>query len=224
MFFMFFVFYVLLFYNLDMKRFLIILFLVMVCTSFGCANALDFNLSKKQQAEEQIDEKSEQARVLYAQNDIDGALVILQNKKEAERSAQDWLMLGNIMQDKEKIPEAIYMFNHAINKDPKYYKAYYNLGYIYFIQDKPNMALAEFKKAVKYKPDFSYGYYNIGCAYLKLKNYRTARYNFFKAMDLRANEPNIYYNLAYCYKMLNDEKKAKTYLDLYNKMMEQHEL
>lgn len=211
-------------YNFDMKRFLVILFLATVCASYNCADAASLKFWEKPQVVEQIDERSEQARVLYAQNDIDGALVILQNKKESERSAQDWLMIGNIMQDKEKIPEAIYMFNHAINKDPKFYKAYYNLGYIYFIQDKPNMALAEFKKAVKYKPDFSYGYYNIGCAYLKLKNYRSARYNFFKAMDLRANEPNIYYNLAYCYKMLNDNKKAQTYLDLYNQMMEQHEL
>ena len=207
-----------------MKRFLIILFLVIMCISFDSAQALDLGLGKKQAVEEQTDKISEQARVLYAQNDIDGALKILQNKKEDERNAQDWLMMGNIMQDKEKITEAIYMFNHSINKDPKFYKAYYNLGYIYFIQDKPNMALAEFKKAVKYKPDFSYGYYNIGCAYLKLKNYRTARYNFFKAMDLRANEPNIYYNIAYCYKMLNDEKNAQKYLELYNKMMEQHEL
>lgn len=86
------------------------------------------------------------------------------------------------------------------------------------------MALAEFKLAVKYKPDFSYGYYNIGCAYLKLNKYSQARYNFFKAMDLRANEPNIYYNLAYIFKKQGKDKQAQTYLDLYNKMMESHEL
>ena len=112
------------------------------------------------------------------------------------------------------------MFNEAINKDPKYYKAHYNLGYIYFIQDKPNLALAEFKKTVKLKDDFSYGYYNMGCAYLKLKDYRNAKYNFFRALDSGNSEPSIYYNLAYSYKMLNKEKQAQTYLDLYNKIME----
>lgn len=207
-----------------MKKFLVILFLFILCTSAETVQALDFNLGKKQQEQQQQDPVSEQARALYAQNNIDETFKLLQNKKEEERSAEDWLMLGNILQDKEKINEAVYMFNHALLKDPKYYKAHYNLGYIYLIQDKPNMALAEFKKAVKYNPEFSYGYYNIGCAYLKLKSYRNARYNFFKAMDLRANEPNIYYNIAYCYKMLNDNKKAQTYIDLYNKMMEQHEL
>ncbi len=207
-----------------MRKLLIILSLAVFCNSFNYAQSAGLNFTTKKQTEIKTDEQSEHAKALYAQNDIDNALKILQNKKEADRSAQDWLMLGNIMQDKEKITEAIYMYNQAINKDPKFYKAHYNLGYIYFIQEKPNMALTEFKKAVKYNPEFSYGYYNIGCAYLKLKNYRNAKYYFFKSMDLRANEPNIYYNLAYCYKMLNNEKKAQTYLDIYNKMIEQHEL
>ncbi|MBR1425416.1 tetratricopeptide repeat protein [bacterium] len=206
-----------------MKRFLVLLLIFMLGTSFECSNAVGLSFGKKQ-TEVQTDEISQQARVLYAQNNIDEALTLLQNKKEAERTAQDWLMMGNIMQDKDKIPEAVYMFNQALNKEPKYYKAHYNLGYIYFIQDKPNMALAEFKKAVKYNPEFAYGYYNIGCVYLKLKNYGSAKYNFFKALDLRANEPNVYYNLAYCYKKLGKDKKAQIYLDLYNKMMEQHEI
>ena len=86
------------------------------------------------------------------------------------------------------------------------------------------MALQELKLAVRYKSDFSYGYYNIGCAYLKLKKYSQARYNFFRALNLKANEPDIYYNLSYTYKMQKNEKQAKVYLDLYNQMMENHEL
>lgn len=210
-----------------MKKFLVYLFIIGIL-SIDCAHAGIFpTKSSGAQSEVEAPEMntiSQQARVLYAQNDIDGALKLLKEKSESERSAQDWLMIGNILQDKEKIDEAIYMFNKAIALDPKFYKAHYNLGYIYLIQEKPNMALAEFKQAVKYKPDFSYGYYNIGCAYLKLKKYTQARYNFFKALDLRANEPNVYYNLAYTFKMLNKEKQANDYLELYNKMMEQHEI
>lgn len=209
-------------YNLTMKK-LFITFLI-ICATLT-TTCYGFTLpNKKASQQEQTDIKSQQARVLYAQNDIDGALKILSEKPEDERSAQDWLMLGNIMQDKEKINEAVYMFNQSINKEPKFYKAHYNLGYIYLSQDKPNMAITEFKQAVKYKPDFSYGYYNMGCAYLKLNKYSTARYYFFKALDLKANEPDVYYNLAYTFKMLGKEKQAQSYLDLYNKMMESHEL
>ena len=173
-----------------------------------------------QEKQEEMDSTSQQARVMYAQNEIDQALKLLLTKGEAYRSAEDWLLIGNILQDKDKLDEAIYMYKQAIEKDPKYYKAHYNLGYIYLIQEKPNMALEEFKKSVKYKDDFAYGYYNMGCAYLKLKQYRNARYNFFRAIDVKGDEPMIYYNLAYTFKKLNKEKQAKEYLDIYNKLME----
>lgn len=203
-----------------MKRFLTIIILgcVLFCTT-GKVSAFNLNW-KKEQAPIEIDETSKQARILYAQNDIDSALKLLKSKGELTRTSEDWLLIGNILQDKDRIDEAIYMFKKALEIDPKYYKAHYNLGCIYLSQDKPNMALAEFKQAVKYKDNFAYGYYNIGCAYLALKEYRNARYNFYKALDIKGDEPSIYYNLAYTYKMLNNEKQAKTYYDLYNKLIE----
>ena len=172
---------------------------------------------------EEIDASSQEARVLYAQNEIDRALKVLKTKGEEYRTAEDWLLIGNILQDKDKLDEAIYMYKKAIEKNPKYYKAYYNLGYIYLIQEKPNMALTEFKKSVKYKDDFAYGYYNMGCAYLKLKQYKNARYNFFRAIDAKSDEPMFYYNLAFTFKKLNKEKQAQTYLDIYNKLMERQQ-
>ncbi|MBD5403292.1 tetratricopeptide repeat protein [bacterium] len=198
-----------------MKKLFITLFIL-----GGLFSGSAFAALKKDVEQATPDPVSEQAKILYAQNDIDGAMKILQDKAEDSRSAEDWLLMGNILQDKDKINEAVYMFNQAISVDPKYYKAHYNLGYIYMIQDKPNMALTEFKKSTKYKDDFSYGYYNIGCVYLKLKDYRNAKYNFFRAMDLKNADPNIYYNLAYSFKMLNKEKQAQIYLDLYNKLTE----
>lgn len=198
------------------------LFITLLVISLGCPSTFAFSLTKKTEVV-QSDTVSEQARILYAQNDIDGALNILNKKSEEARSAQDWLLIGNIMQDKEKIDEAVYMFSQSINTDSKFYKAHYNLGYIYLSKNQPNMALSEFKLAAKYKPDFAYAYYNIGCAYLKLGKYSLARYNFFKALDLKANEPNIYYNLAYTFKKQGKEKQAQTYLDLYNQMIESHE-
>lgn len=210
-------------YNFSMKKLLVSLFVLTLLlgnTAVGAPVKLPW---KKEVQQVVVDPVSEQAKALYAQNEIDEALKLLQGKSEDSRSAEDWLLIGNILQDKDKIDEAVYMFKKSIEKDPKFYKAHYNLGYIYLIQDKPNMALEEFKQTVKYKDDFAYGYYNMACAYLKLKQYRNARYNFFRAMDLKANEPNVYYNLAYTFKMLNKEKQAQTYLDIYNKMIERQQ-
>lgn len=201
------------------KLILLLTILVMFCSVESFA-ALPWQ--KVQEQTIQVDATSEQAKVLYAQNEIDEALKLLKSKGEEYRSAEDWLIIGNILQDKDRIDEAVYMFKKSIEKDPKYYKAHYNLGYIYLIQDKPNMALEEFKKAVKYKDNFAYGYYNMGCAYLKLKQYGSAKYNFFRAVDLKNDEPMFYYNLAYTYKQMGKEKQAQTYLDLYNKLMERN--
>ena len=202
-----------------MKRLLLFL-LVIIGISAVSASALELPWQKSREEVVELDETSQQARVLYAQNEIDSALKLLKSRGEETRTAEDWLLIGNILQDKEKIDEAIYMYKKAIEVNPKYYKAHYNLGCIYLMQEKPNMALTEFKQAVKYKDDFAYGYYNMGCAYLKLKEYRNARYNFFRALDMKGTDPAIYYNLAYTFKKLNNEKQAKTYLDMYNKLME----
>lgn len=210
-------------YNFSMKK--ILAALLLVCMTFT-SNCYAITLKKQNPAQEQTQQnpKSQQARALYAQNEIDNALDLLTQIPEEERTALDWLLIGNIMQDKENIDQALYMFNQSVKKDSKFYKSHYNLGYIYLSKNQPNMALTELKLAVKYKPDFSYGYYNIGCAYLKLKKYSQARYNFFRSLNLRANEPNVYYNIAYTYKKQGKEKQAQTYLDLYNKMMEDHDL
>lgn len=205
-------------YNSGMKKILLTLLILCSATTLNSYAAMPWQ--KVQEEQTTIDATSQQAKVLYAQNEIDEALKLLKSKGEETRTAEDWLIIGNILQDKDKLDEAIYMFKKSIEKDPKFYKAHYNLGYIYLIQDKPNMALQEFKQAVKYKDNFAYGYYNMGCAYLKLKQYKNARYNFFRAMDIKNDEPMIYYNLAYTFKMLNNEKQAKTYLEIYNKLIE----
>jgi len=211
-----------LFYNAAMKKLILISLILTIFTAIP-AKAIDLPWKKQQEVQQQADPVSEQAKALYAQNEIDEALKLLQSKAEADRTAEDWLLTGNILQDKDKINEAVFMFKKSLEVNPKFYKAHYNLGYIYLIQDKPNMALSEFKQAVKYKDDFAYGYYNMGCAYLKLKQYGNAKYNFFRAVDIKADEPAFYYNLAYTYKKMGKEKQAQTYLDLYNKLMERQQ-
>lgn len=202
-----------------MKK-IILTLLILSAGIYAPISSLELPWQKQVQVEQTTDPVSEQAKILYAQNQIDDALKLLKSKDEAHTTAQDWLLIGNILQDKDKLDEAVYMFKKSIEADPKYYKAYYNLGYIYLIREKPNMALVQFKKAVKYKDDFAYGYYNMGCAYLKLKQYGNARYNFFRAIDTKGDEPIFYYNLAYTFKMQGKEKQAQTYLEIYNKLIE----
>lgn len=166
---------------------------------------------------------SEQAVLQYNENNAKGAFETLLKVKEADRTAQDWLLLGNILQDQNKITDATFMYQRAINVDPKFYKSYYNLGNIYLEEEKPNLAIENYRKSNKLNSEFPYSYYNLGCAYLKLGDLKKAKIAFLKAIELKNTEPSFHYNLAYTYKMLNNPKLSKQYLGFYNKLMESNQ-
>ena len=169
------------------------------------------------------DEMKDRIKILYAENNINEAFDILLSIPEENRTSEQWLLMGNIMQDEGRIDDAVMMYNHSISSDEKNYKAHYNLGNIYFDKDKTLDAILEYKKSVKYKPDFAYGYYNIGCAYLKQGKFKDAKWQFYKAIDLNNQVADFYYNLAYTFKQLKNEKQAKIYLDYYNKLIEREQ-
>lgn len=171
--------------------------------------------------------KSQQAIALYNDNNLINAMKVLMNIPETDKTASDWLLMGNILQDEDKMSEAVFMFKRAILVDKNFYKPYYNLANIYLDEERVIMALDNYKMAVKLKPDFTYGYYNMGCAYLRLGNYKKARRYFIKAIsvasenpDKKEISPDFYYNLAFCYNKLNNSKKAQEALSIYNKLIE----
>lgn len=215
-----------------MKKF--VLFLILVSLSIGCANAESINMHnlkkffnvkekpktvKKESSSDELT-KSEQATILYSDNNIKGAYDLLVSIKEEERTAQDWLLLGNILQEQAKNSDAVFMYQRAIKTDESFYKAYYDLGNIYLEDEKPYLAIENYRKANKINDEFPYAYYNLGCAYLRIGQLNKAKVAFLKAVELKKNEPSFHYNVAYTYKMLNKPKLAKTYLDNYNKLIQ----
>ena len=167
---------------------------------------------------EELTELHRQAVALYNDNNLDDAMASFIKIPENMRTAEVWLLMGNILLDKGKKDDAVFMYGRAILTDSSYYKAYYNLGNIYLSDDKFNMAIDNYKKASKYNPNNAYIYYNLGCAYLKIGELKKAKYAFIRAIELKNNIPDFHYNLAYVYKKLKKEKQAKIYLDNYNKL------
>ena len=208
-----------LFYNLYMKKFLTLLLFLFLSVNTAFSFALKRTPDKFVQAE-QYQVITNQANVLYASNDIKGAFNLFLSIPEDERSPQNWLLMGNILQDQGKLDEAKFMYNRAIHSDENFYKAYYNLGNIYLQDNKPNMAIEQYKKVIKIKPEYAYAHYNLACAYIKLGKLGKAKFELLTAIDLKNNVADFHYNLAYVYKQLNKEKTAKTYLEYYNKLKE----
>lgn len=219
-----------------MKRFLSIFILLIFCCTGAYASKqekieIEYGTESSLQSHppspelfadmsEKYETASESANVLYAQNDIENSLNALLDIPEMSRTAQNWLLIGNIMQDKGKLDEAVFMYKKASQTDEKYFKAYYNIGNIYLQDGKPNMAIEQYKKVIKLKPDYPYAHYNLGCAYIKLGKYSKAKFELLTAIDLKNTVADFHYNLAYVYKMLGKEKQAQTYLDYYKKLTE----
>lgn len=217
----------------------IILLVAIILISNNCANAQSFNFDsakkfftksavKEQNASEQLSAndtltKNEQAVLFYNENNIKSSLETLLTIKEAERTPENWVLLGNILQDQGRTSDAIFMYQRASAINPKFYKPYYNLGNIYLEEEKPYLAIENFRKANKANNQFSYAYYNLGCAYLKIGNLKKAKIAFLKAIELKNTEPDFHYNLAYTYKMLNNPKLSKQYLGFYNKLIENNQ-
>lgn len=177
-------------------------------------------VSKEQIKEEleKVHNLSQQAIALYNDNNLDESLNTFLKIPEKYRTAQDNLLIGNILLDLGRREDAIFMYKRAILTDEFYYKPYYNIGNICLNDDKFYMAIDYYKKAIRYAPEFPYAYYNLACAYIKTGELKKAKSKLIKAIELKNTEPDFHYNLAYVYKKLDKPKLAKMYLDNYNKL------
>lgn len=199
------------------------IFLIILLGAFLCIEAQGFEINLNNKKEEVVNPYSEQeslARAMYAQNNLEETLNILYTIPDESKTAEDWLLLGNINQDKGDTKSAVTMYEKAVTTDKKCYKAYYNLGVLYFSEEKYSLALENFKKAKKYKLDNPSIYYNLGCTYINLGEFRKAKNEIMYAIELKNTVPEYYYNIAYAYKKLGNDKKAQSYMDLYDKLME----
>ena len=188
-----------------MRKFLICLLIFFVS---NCCIAEEIN----------VETLRENAIGFYNSNDLENAFKNLEKIPDAEKTAEDYLLMANLKQDYDNYYAAIDFLQLSLKKDNNFYKAYYNLGIIYIQQKKYLLAIESFQKAIKINKDFAWGYYNLGCCYLELKNYKVAKSYFNRAILRKNDVPDFYYNLALAYKKLNDTKNAEKVLKIYNEL------
>ena len=104
---------------------------------------------------------------------------------------QGWAYL-----EENQYDEAIGEFEKCIEIDPKFKKAYCNLGVIYIKKKSYTKAINELKEAISIDPQFKEAYFNLGLAYLRLGRFDDAKN---AANDALQIDPN--YDAA---KMLRD--------------------
>ena len=189
-----------------MKKFLIVLSLIMF-SIFGVKTFAQENLS-------------ELAVAYYSDNNIDNSLECLLKINDKDKKALDYLLIGNIYEEKKDVAKAIENWKKALIVNPKYYKAYYNLGHIYTEQKDYIKAFYYYNNALKYERENPYINYNLGFVYLKLGEIKKAHSEFINAVKKQDSVPEFLYNLAYTYKKLGNKKQAELCITNYNKLME----
>ncbi len=193
-------------YDLSMKNFLLIIFLIITAMP-----------SFAQEADpDKIFDLKQSGFALYNTNNIDEAFNILQGIEDSKKDEETYLILANIEEERGNNNAAYDYLQAAIEKNPKFYKAYYNLGCLYMKKRIYTKAIENFELAVKYNKENPYCYYNLACAQMNLGKFSKAKKNFIKAIMLKNDEKNFYYNLAYVNKKMGKEKAAKKIIKFYN--------
>lgn len=173
---------------------------------------------------DKYNEMKRNIKVLYNANKLKEAYQLILQTEEELRDAEMWLLAANITQDYGRDLDAIYLLQKSISLDPKYYKAYYNLGNLYLKDNKYNSAITNYKLCLRYNRDFAYAWYNLGNAYFGLEDYKKAKSAYLKAISLKNNKPDFYYNLTLTYKKLNKTKQAEKTLEIYNSLSKNPDL
>lgn len=156
------------------------------------------------------------AFALYNTNNSNEAYEILNGLDDAKKDDEIYLILSNIEEDRGNFDSAIKLLRKSIEKNPEFYKAYYNLGCLFMKKNIYSSAEENFELAAKYNKENPFVFYNLGCAQMKMGNYAKAKKNFTKAILLKNNEKDFYYNLAYALKKMGKEKASKKIIDFYN--------
>ena len=97
---------------------------------------------------------------------------------------------------KSKFEDAEIIFNEILKIEPKYFKAYINIGVICIKLNKLFEAEKNFKKAIEIKPDFELAYFNLGTIQEKLGKVDEAEKSFRKAIDLNPDYVEAHTNLG----------------------------
>lgn len=109
---------------------------------------------------------------------------------------------------------AIDYFEDAIEDDNQFWEAYYNLGVLYFNDNKYKKALAIFDKLIKETPNFYKTYFGRGIIFEDEKNYSGALTDYKKVIELNPNDFQACLRLAKVSRLVKNFDDARKYLDM----------
>lgn len=104
-------------------------------------------------------------------------------------------------------------FQRAIQKDPNFWEAHYNLGVIYYNFDLYNKALRQFNTVIDKEADFYKPYYGKAVIYYLKRDYLHSLNEFKTVLRLYPEHDRSYYFMGIIYSRLDSLEKGSKYLD-----------
>ncbi|MFW6148070.1 MAG: tetratricopeptide repeat protein [Thermodesulfobacteriota bacterium] len=113
--------------------------------------------------------------------------------------------------------KAIESFKKVIEKFPKNYEGYYNLGLTYLKKDDLDQAIDALEKATELNPESLAAYFALGEGYFAKGDNEKATQSFSKAIELDLDNPMAFYNLGIIYYRLGENEDA---IQVFDKAIE----
>ena len=119
-----------------------------------------------------------------------------------------YLCLGNNFHLQNKLDDAELNYKKAIDLNPIYLQALYNLGLILKKKQQFTDSVSLFQKVINLKPDFVNGYYSLGLTLIELGELNTALVNLKKVIELKPDYPQAFFHLGIVYRKLGKRIEA----------------
>jgi len=168
----------------------------------------------------------EEANLLFAEKNYDGAISLLEQFLEQNPSAyQTHLSIGDCYREKGEFDKAIEVYNKALEQalaDEEMGKetaaiALASLGETYLRQEDFEKAQDYFKQSIEMYPDNEILAYNVGEIYFSNRKIDEAIHYFELSIEIKPDWPASYLKLGYAYLNKGDNEKAKLN---FNKFLE----
>jgi tetratricopeptide (TPR) repeat protein len=105
--------------------------------------------------------------------------------------------LANVLFDQGHLDQAIAHYQKALEADPGFVEAHFNLGNALLNSGRFDEAVAQYKKVLELQPAYGGAFNNLGTAYTQLGRVSEAMGAYRKALDLQPENTDALNNLAW---------------------------
>lgn len=129
--------------------------------------------------------------------------------------ARAWTGLGLGYEDQKNFPEAQKAFQRALQADPKFAEAEYQLGVLISVSGDSKTAQQHYENAVRLEPRHVLALTKLGGLYLQNGQFEQAKDTLLRAESINPNDRQTEYGLALAYGKLGDREEARVHMERF---------